>query len=122
MAEDVRPFNPQTAYDAVTALVLALASDAENIRVVYDTATGRGVIPIPAHDAETVADEPSPLTEMQAAVAEVIKEAKHGETLSFEGIALKSGYANSEGLRGFVRTLSATGQLEKTPKGWKKCP
>src|SRR5262245_54938177 len=93
-APDVR-----AAFEKVEQLVRWLSPTAENIRVVYDTpGAPRSVLAIPAHDAETVAEEPSNLTVMQQAVTQTVDEMRRGDVLSFEEIGVKAGYANTEGL------------------------
>jgi hypothetical protein len=60
------------------------------------------------------------LTPMQRDVLQVVDGMGRGEVMSFEQLATKAGWSNSDNLRVFVRSLADVGRLKPSRLGWEK--
>lgn len=75
---------------------------------------------ISQEDPDMVQTEGSELTERHRAILQVIEKMKVGDVLSTEEIAKRSGYANTGGLRNYLKILQASGRLLGTSQGQQK--
>jgi hypothetical protein len=91
------------------------------LKIVYETEDGqRGSIPVPVPARNAGCDPVSTLTEIQAAVLQVIDEATPGTVLTFDAIADRAGYSATQSLREYVRRLADAGRLKRIGgnRGW----
>lgn len=114
---------PRDVYAAIAGMIEPLTGSAglARLKIVYETEDGqRGSIPVPVPARNAGSDPVSTLTEMQAAVLQVIDEATPGTVLTTDTIAAQSGYANTGKLREYIRSLVDAGRLSRATgnRGW----
>lgn len=113
--------DPAAVYAAVLRLVRFLDPTAVEARIVYRAGNGTwGKVPVLTPEGAASPDVPA-LTPMEQAVVQVIEEMRPGTVLSFDEIASRSGFSNSDSLREFVRKVAAVGgRLVKAHRGWER--
>ena len=114
---------PRDVYAAIAGMIEPLTGSAglARLKIVYETEDGqRGSIPVPVPTRNAGSDPVSTLTEIQAAVLQVIDEATPGTVLTFDAIADLAGYSAAPSLKEYVRRLADAGRLKRIGgnRGW----
>jgi hypothetical protein len=122
MASEPAPI-PTEAFAALNAWVRSFDPSAEGLMLVYVSHGMKAKIPMPhvGGDDEVIDDPSANLTQMEAAVLEVVRDQmKPGESLSTDEIAKRAGYANSGALRSFLKSVASALKLKITTRGVSK--
>ncbi len=117
-ADAVPPQSPPDLYGLIrTGAVFAGLVVTELKLTLADGRVQKLQLPPPPDRAD---DDAADLSPMKREVVQVVDEMGVGEVLSFEQIAEKAGYSNSDYLRVFVRSLETAGRLRRVRNGWEK--
>lgn len=117
MPDEPRPTGPIELDEIVRRGAILFGTAVSRLAICWED--GRKLtIDLPAGDAGS--EPASTLTELQAAVLQVIDESATGAILTVDSIATKAGYPNTGHLREFVRRLSEDGRLKRLSgnRGW----